>query len=993
LTGDVQLSLRALTAEDAGSTLVARIREVALTRPEALAVVGESTSLSYSQMYDSALATADVIIAAASDGRVGPDRRVGSEGPVRPVGVLLDVGPAMVVAMVGALVSGRPFVPLDPTLPPERMATIAALAGVRDCLTDGAHAATLAALPLDGGALRALRIEDIPAELSPARSAARAAAGGYPAVGPDDTTFIVFSSGSTGAPKGVRWRHQTIMGECWVGTARLALSEGDQVGLVLPPAFAAGLTVLFWGLAHGATLRTYDPRVRGIRDMPAWIVANQVTTLHMTPSLLRALADATPAGTVFGDVRLATTSGEPVLGRDVARLRSHLPTGSVFVNWAGASEIGSTAMYAIWSDEPVPEGPVPAGWPVELKSVTIVGPDGVPVPAGETGEVVVTSAHISGGYWNAPGPTAERFAPLPDGSTRYRAGDLGRFRADGSLELLGRRDSAVKIRGYLVEPAEVESALLASPDVVEAVVVTDRVRDTPRLVAYVVGAPGLKSATVTIRRYLREKLPAYLVPSAIVLLPALPRNERGKVDRGALPPAPPRAPIVKGENRNHWETTICDLYAQVLGVEEVGIHDDFLELGGDSLLAEELLSEMHSRLGVVLPTSVLVEAPTVAELAVRAGAAQREVVAHPTCVPLNAAGTRPPLFCVAGAGGLAINFLALARRLGPDQRVYGLQANGLENRAVPDWSVERHARRHLAIIRIIQPRGPYYLSGFSFGGLVAMEIAHLLEGIGETVALLTLFDTTLPRAASHVGTGPLAALAAGPGAGGGPTRNGTATAGGASADVSVPPAPGPDVPGPCAPGSDLPGPHVPGSGVPGSHVPGSGVPGSDLPGSDVAGSDVAGSDVAGSDVAAPHVARRDVAGDGAAESRGLLQRLLPAALTPSTSKLRKAAQLPFAGIFRYSGLTQFDVFYNQGRILTNSYRIRTYGGPTILYLAEQNRESGRENWPRYLTGDLATMTVPGEHHNMLSEPHATALAADLTERLAAAREAADGSAR
>jgi len=923
VTGGVQLSVRSLTEADADLTVVTRIAEVARSRPDELAVVGASTSLTYAELYDSAQATAAVLAAGSG-----------------PVGVLLDVGPSMVVAMVGALFSGRPFVPLDPTLPPGRMATIATLAGVREGVTDRAHASTLTTLPVEGPSPRALLIEDIST-----RPGARAGGSGMgsgsgmgmgmgsgsgsgpvaaPVIGPDDTAFIVFSSGSTGTPKGVRWRHRTVMGDNWVASARLGFSEGDQVGLVLPPAFAAGLTVLFWGLTHGATLRTYDPRVRGIRGMAAWIAANGLTTLHMTPSLMRALTEATPAGTVFGDIRLATTAGEPVLGRDVARFREHLPEGSVFVNWAGASEIGSMAMYAIWSDEPVPEGSVPAGWPVELKTVTIVGPDGEPVPDGQTGEVVVTSGYLSGGYWNAPGPTAERFTALPDGRTRYKAGDLGRFRSDGVLELLGRRDSAVKIRGYLVEPAEVESALLASPDVIEAVVLTDTVDSSPRLVAYVVCSAALKSATVTIRRYLRSKLPAYLVPSAIVLLPALPRNERGKVDRGALPPAPARAPIVKGENRNHWETTICDLYAQVLGVEEVGIHDDFLELGGDSLLAEELLAEMQSRLGVSLPTSVLVEAPTVAELAVRAGAAQRDVVAHPTCVPLNSSGTKPPVFCIAGAGGLAINFLALARRLGPDQRVYGLQAYGLENRAVPDWSVERHAKRHLSIIRVIQPHGPYYISGFSFGGLVAMEIAHLLEAIGETVALLTLFDTTLPRAAASVGTGSLAAVLNPP-----PKADERGTdalaAGGGSARPGAPLA------------------------IPTSASPSS--------------------------------------GDADPAALGRFQRLIPAALVPATNKLRKAAELPLAGIFRYPGLKQFDVFYNQGRLLTNNYKVRPYSGRTMLYLAEKNLESGRENWPRYLTGHLETLTVPGEHHNMLSEPHATVLGADFAERLSAARKA------
>jgi thioesterase domain-containing protein/acyl carrier protein len=529
----------------------------------------------------------------------------------------------------------------------------------------------------------------------------------------------------------------------------LRLTPEDRVAGVLPLAFAAGQMLVATTLLNGATLTLRDPREHGIRDLTGWIRDSQVSTLHLTPSLLRALVEALPAGTVLDTVRIVTTAGEKVYGKDVRAVRPFLPEGAAFVNWMGSSETEALTAYELTSNDPVPDGILPAGTAVPLRRLEILGEDGTPVMPGETGVLHVVSAHLAAGYWRDPEGTAAVFAPLPDGSTRFRSGDLARLDDDGTLHLLGRADDAVKIRGYLVQPQEVEAALLGFPEIADAVVRAVGAEDARHLVAWVVPDPQhpLTPSPASVRSTLARLLPAYMVPTAVVVIAEIPRNERGKVAVRELPAPPARPDPVPPATAT--ERALATIWTPILRLDEVGRDESFTALGGDSLAVEEMLAAVESAYGIGLTTADLAEHPSLRDFAAlidRAGDGSGFDRADPL-VRLRTTGTRPPLFCFSGAGGAAVLFEHLAAELGGDQPVYALQMNGFENAGRPDWTIDAAARRYVRLVQRVAPTGPVVLAGHSMGGLFALRVARRLSAQGREVALLALIDTVLPPAA------------------------------------------------------------------------------------------------------------------------------------------------------------------------------------------------------------------------------------------------------
>ncbi len=502
-------------------------------------------------------------------------------------------------------------------------------------------------------------------------------------------------------------------------------------------------------LLNGCTLEIRESRTRSLRDVGAWLRDRRITTLHATPSLLRHLTGAV-GHERHDDIRLFTTCGEAAHGRDIDAARTWMPNAR-YANFVGSSETGHLSFRHVLPGEELEPGVIGAGRTTVSKVIRAHDERGELLAPGEAGRLRMTSRHLALGYWGDPDATDAVFERQPDGRRTFLSGDRGRVDADGTLTLQGRGDDVVKVRGYLVAPIEVESALRGLDVVDDAVVVPDH-DQTTRLVGYVVPDPTCAApSSAQLRTALRERLPEWMVPQTLVLLPELPRTERGKVDRAALPAAPARSTDTVPADQ--WEALVSRHWRAVLGLTEVGRAEDFFALGGDSLAVEELLVRLADE-QIILTGADLGAAPTLSGFAAvvrrRARASSTEIGdrGHRShrgiVVPLREGGERLPVHCFAGAGGPAYLFSELAQQLAPGHPVTAFQQRGLERRGIPDWSVTAAARRYLRILDERGHHGPAVLVGHSLGGLFALEVAHLLRARGHQVPLLVMLDTVLP---------------------------------------------------------------------------------------------------------------------------------------------------------------------------------------------------------------------------------------------------------
>ncbi|HXY93803.1 MAG TPA: thioesterase domain-containing protein, partial [Acidimicrobiia bacterium] len=516
---------------------------------------------------------------------------------------------------------------------------------------------------------------------------------------------------------------------------------GNRHALTTSYGFAAAGMDLFTAIINGATLYTYDVRTRGPSVMAEWIRDREIAWMAFVPAGLRAVA-ATAAPGALDCLRIVGFGGDTAFWRDVEMGRRICGPETMFVNVLGSTEAGHVTSFDVLPDTALGEGPVPVGVPDRGVEVRLVDEDDEPVAHGEPGSIVVVRhGWLALRYWNDPELTRRHFFREPDGRRGFRTADAARWRDDGLLEHVGRIDSRVKVRGAMVATSEVELALRAHSDVADAAVVAVPDESGLRLVAYVMARDGRSLSAWKLRRDLATTLSSTSVPSAFVAVAILPRTIRDKVDRGALPPPPPPVRHRAYREPKGNENDLAEIFASVLGIERVGLDDDFFELGGDSLATVELLAAIADRFSVDLSTSTVLDAPTVAELALRLSH-RRPHHASPL-VPLRTSSEGPTFFCVTGGGAPAISLRALSETM-PDVSLYALQARGLEERAWPDHSVSSAARRYVCAIRNVQASGPYVLGGYSFGGIVAFEMACQLRAAGEEVALLVEFDTPAP---------------------------------------------------------------------------------------------------------------------------------------------------------------------------------------------------------------------------------------------------------
>ncbi|WP_139115297.1 amino acid adenylation domain-containing protein, partial [Pseudomonas sp. 58 R 12] len=687
------------------------IEDQAAFTPDAPALAFAGQQLSYTELNRRANRLAHRLISAG----VGPDVLVG---------LALERSIEMVVGLLAVLKAGGAYVPLDPEYPRERLAYMLQDSGVKLLLTQ-AH--LLEQLPIPQG-LDSLVLGESWFE-------------GYAEHNPDialdgeNLAYVIYTSGSTGQPKGAGNRHSALTNRlCWMQEA-YGLTARDSVLQKTPFSFDVSVWEFFWPLMTGARLVVAAP---GDHRDPAKLVSlinhEHITTLHFVPSMLQAFLQD-PQVTTCQSLQRIVCSGEALPVDAQQQVFAKLPQAGLY-NLYGPTEAAIDVTHWTCVDEG--QATVPIGEPIANLRTHVLDAGLSPVPVGVAGELYLGGEGLARSYHRRPGLTAERFVPCPfhAGARLYRTGDRVRQRADGVIEYLGRLDHQVKLRGLRIELGEIEARLLEHPDVREATVL---VVDGQHLVGYVVLQQAGDDWRDRLGAYLGNHLPDYMVPAQWVVLEQMPLSPNGKLDRKALP-----KPDATGREyvapHTRLQQQIADIWAQVLGVERVGLHDNFFELGGHSLLVLMLKDRLNKACGVSLAVNQLMLHPTVA------GQARCMEGNGPTSliVPLNGQTEGTPLYLFHPSFGSVHCYKAIALALREQRPVMGVMCRALveEGGEVPSWAqmVEDYAQQLLRA----QPQGAFCLAGWSLGGNLAMEVAYHLEQAGRQVESVGWIDAPPP---------------------------------------------------------------------------------------------------------------------------------------------------------------------------------------------------------------------------------------------------------
>jgi amino acid adenylation domain-containing protein len=664
----------------------------------------------------------------------------------------------MVVGLLGVLKAGAAYVPLDSGSARERLKHMLEDSGARLVLTSRSL-------------LPAIREVAGPEVLLVEAEEWRRYSSEGPQVHKESAqlAYVIYTSGSTGRPKGVGVEHRQLVNYVRAIGEKLQIVPGARLGLVSTYAADLGYTMIFPALCYGGCLDVVDAdRVLDAGKLEEHFSRHPIDYLKIVPSHLRALLNSSE-GSGLLPRRWLILGGE-ASSWDLIQQVKERGAGCRVLNHYGPTEttVGVLTYDTTSSDSTQDDGElqaggmVPIGRPLSNERVYVLDSELNPVGVGVSGEICIGGAGVARGYLKREDLTAEKFLANPysaePGGRMYRTGDLGRYLKSGNIEFLGRKDHQVKIRGFRVELGEIEATLMEHPEVRESVVVArEDESGEKRLVAYVVpegeseesnnesGRVGLQMSEL--REHLLGKLPEYMVPTAYVPLKKIPLTLNGKIDRRSLPE--PDKDIREQEYvgpRNATEETLCRLWQEVLRRERVGIHDNFFDIGGHSLLAVQVISRTRQAFTVEMPLSVLFAAPTVARMAehiARVNGPDRSQ-SSPVLVNIQPHGSRPPVFCVHAVGGQVISYADLSHEMGLEQPFYGLQSPPANWFPASEVSIEQMAALYNREIRSVQPAGPYLLSGWSMGGLVAWEMAQQLIQEGETIGLLALMDTAPP---------------------------------------------------------------------------------------------------------------------------------------------------------------------------------------------------------------------------------------------------------
>ncbi len=697
---------------------------VALT-PDAVAAVFENQQLTYRQLNSQANQLAHYL------------QQLGA-APEVLVGLCVERSLNAIVGLLGIIKAGAAYLPLDPTYPQERLNFMLEDARVSILVTQQ-HLVKTLIQPESSGVFSIVCL-DSDREIVAQQSSQNPTTN----IIPQNLAYVIYTSGSTGKPKGVLIEHRGLYNLALAQIEAFNLNSNHRVLQFASMSFDASIFEIVMTLGTGATL--YCAKKESLlpgQTLIQFLQDNTITHVTLPPSLLAVLPNAElPA------LQTIVCAGESCSSDVVKRWAS----GRRFFNAYGPTEATVWSSFAEISDSKKQ----PIGRPIANTQLYILDENLQPVPVGIPGELYIGGSGLARGYLNRPELTAQRFIANPfsdkEGERIYKTGDLARYFPDGNIEFLGRTDEQVKIRGYRIELGEIEALLIQHPAVKEiAVVAEHNLSGNKRLVAYVVPNHNQTINPVEMRNFLKEQLPNYMIPNAFVAMDFLPLTPNGKIDRLRLRTLgnltnnsidqsciAPRTPT---------ESTLANIWTKILNAERVGIGDNFFDLGGDSLLAIRLINEINQQFERELPLSALFLNPTIEGLADSLYSGTNYLEWSPL-VAIKPRGKNPPFFCVHPIFGVVFPYVELAFVLGDNQPFYGLQPKGIDGESSPLTRIEDMAADYIAALRTVQPKGPYFLGGWSFGGLVAFEMAQQLLAAGDEVALLAVLDTLAPVSAN-----------------------------------------------------------------------------------------------------------------------------------------------------------------------------------------------------------------------------------------------------
>ena len=707
-------------------------KQVELT-PDAIAIVFGDQQLTYQALNDRANRLAKFLQA----------KGVGLE--VR-IGICLERGLDLIISLLGVLKSGGVYVPLDPSAPLERLCSMVEMAEAGIVITSVGHRAQFESCQYQfkNTAFKRdslLTLDRVWEYVNPKNGSSP-----LPNVHTENLAYVMYTSGSTGTPKGVAITHRSIVR--LISNPSYLQSPQNAVFLQLAsPAFDAATFEIWTCLINGGKLVLGPSQLPSLDDFGELLQNFQITVLWLTAGLFHQMVDWNVQA--LRSIQRLLAGGDVLSPHHVQRVVNQLPTCQLINGYGPTENTTFTCCFLVPPDNDITDS-IPIGKPIEQTQVYVLDSQQYLLPIGTPGELCIGGHGLARGYHHQPDLTAELFIPHPysaiPGQRLYRSGDIVRYRNENHLIFLGRGDRQVKVRGYRVECGEIESALTKHSAIQETIVLPwkDSLKDT-HLVAYMVSNKGVAPSISDLRVFLGQHLPSYMIPTEYVFLERFPLTPNGKVDRRKLPAGNHTALNDKESfvaPRNSIETQLTIIWESVLGRHPIGVTDNFFNLGGESLMAVRLCSKIERTFKRKVPVPLIFHAQTIEQLAKIFDQASE---GNPSSfmVPIQSSGSKPPLFCA-----LFGNSFRPYLKNYPDQPLYMFYNQGHDGKPVLHTTVEEIASLYLKEMRSVQPKGPYYLAGYSFGGLLVYEMAQILRKQGEVIGLLALVDPTsslLPR--------------------------------------------------------------------------------------------------------------------------------------------------------------------------------------------------------------------------------------------------------